>query len=804
MASERRSWSTSVLLLFVPLHRIGTAVGSWDLPDAGGGQNIPAVKEWALKRITTAENNFAATGKTREPSPSDWADAIVYSVQVDRFLNSNKSNDLLNVLPWQRQHMTANNLDGLHDWRHGGDIQGVRDRLGYMKDLGVDTIWLSPVLDNTGDYHGYCTTDPTRVDPGFGTNEDFRDMVAEAHQLGMRVVLDIVVNHMCDTSTTYYQSPDHTRCASELNRKSWNGEPGGSSAQGQLAFSSTFFPPFKVQDFFNRCGPNTHQETQGEMPPTVFGDFVGGKFDYDTRNWDLQELLTNIHKFWIAYADIDGFRLDAAKHITEDFIAHFTAETHAYATSLGKRNFLVLGEVAASASWMAHRLGRMMVDPARPNTQGGRVSVSLVNKLQAVKHVYLANSVYPAPGLNSVYNFVQSGKAKNWLFGSTSSRDLATYFSSKEYVDVILQDLGSQPASQQWSVMEIHDWTRFASHAPNDIQFALMGLVTLFTMPGVPVVYYGQEQGFTGKCPSALHAGNSNYVIERTCNAGTSDGLKRQDMFVGGPWRLQSVIPEVSAQAHVGLPPSPSPAQRPWQDDPMIPRNHAVYRTARGLAALRRSCRVFSQGHITFHRSSWTSGSYMAYSRALPQSRTLAIDVEALVVVNPGGEGEVILYELPLNIRLPIGATLNFRNVMNTQEVASVLLGSVVQFAGGLRLPPRGFAIYMREDVLLPFNQSLGIAMCNTTAMTSGIDIFHTPQIPSGSSGTFPSLRGHTETTTTTTTTSTTTAATTTTTTTTLSSAAPPAGTLKQCSSARRLGSVSSALIIVARVLAVL
>ena len=117
---------------------------------------------------------------------------------------------------------------------------------------------------------------------------------------------------------------------------------GQASSRGQLDFAGSFFPPFRTSDFFNQCGPDTTVEMQGEDPAAVFGDFTDGMFDYDTRNEDWQQIFTDLMKYWVAFADIDGFRLDAAKHVTDDFLAYFSTSVRAYSKTIGKDNFMVL------------------------------------------------------------------------------------------------------------------------------------------------------------------------------------------------------------------------------------------------------------------------------------------------------------------------------------------------------------------------------------------------------------------------------------------------------------------------------
>src|SRR5690606_12492945 len=136
--------------------------------------------------------------------------------------------------------------------------------------------------------------------------------------------LDVVLNHMCAPETFYTKMPDHQGCSENFSRYHWFTEPGlltkRNDSRGDLYFSNKTFPPFKHEDFFSRCGPNTRLDTFGIGPATVYGDFVEGMFDLSSGDHQLRRLLTDLRRYWIAYADIDGFRLDAVKHISEDFI----------------------------------------------------------------------------------------------------------------------------------------------------------------------------------------------------------------------------------------------------------------------------------------------------------------------------------------------------------------------------------------------------------------------------------------------------------------------------------------------------
>ena len=121
---------------------------------------------------------------------------VLYMLMPDRFANGNPKNDVLQNLRDKTCDRTAPSL------RHGGDLEGIRQHLDYFTDLGVTALWLTPVLETdsprngySSSYHGYATTDYYRVDPRFGTNEDYKRLIDEAHSKGLKVVMDLIFNH---------------------------------------------------------------------------------------------------------------------------------------------------------------------------------------------------------------------------------------------------------------------------------------------------------------------------------------------------------------------------------------------------------------------------------------------------------------------------------------------------------------------------------------------------------------------------------------------------------------------------------
>lgn len=662
-----------------------------DLIDASK-VDLKRVIEWSEQRVESAKSNFLALGKKYYGSPNFWGNQTIYQIQVDRFNNGDLTNDDFNIEEAQRTYQQGPDLFGLPDYRHGGDLRGIIDRLDYIKDMGMTTLWLTPVFKHNGSYHGYCTTDFTEIDPGFGTKEELKELVAQAHQRGIKVVLDIVVNHMCNQQTRYANQPDHYRCAEDLSRKNWSAEGGASSAAGELSFGADFFPPFKSQFFFNRCGANSIQDMQGTGPAAIYGDFVSVMFDFDTRNRDFQKIFTNLHKYWIAYADIDGYRMDAAKHITEDFIAYFNTHIRAFARDLGKHNFYIVGEVAGPSDWIGRRLGKMFSNPANPNDRG-HVPQSLTNMLWQLKDIYLQNPTAPYAGLNGAYDFAHGGTAVDVLLGNRATKAIEDHFQGTYFNDIAAQN----DYRLSWNLLEIHDWPRFSSRAKHDVYKSMLGISYLATAEGMPIIYYGQEQGFNGDCHfHNMNAGEANGDIQKECQ-GHSHALYRQDMFQSGPFRLGSTVKEINDMAYIGkIQKKPSPS---WTEDPYLNRDHVLYRLTRKMFHIRKSCNALSFG-TTKIRWSDHNGGLLAFSRIDGGN-------EALVVVNTS------IHEFAL----PEMGIENFSqgekwvNLLNANEVGYTTGRGKLNFAG-LTIKANSVMVLVHYSQVSDYNTYLETHLC--------------------------------------------------------------------------------------------
>lgn len=436
------------------------------------------------------------------PSAADYRarlpeDEVIYFLLPDRFENGDPAND--------RGGLTGDRLKTGYDpaakgFYHGGDLKGVIKRLDYIQQLGATAIWLTPVMKNkpvqggagqeSAGYHGYWITDFTHVDPHLGTDAEYKALVDAAHARGMKVYFDIVINHTADViqyrecvaQTCPYRSladyPYQRRGG--LSGPAINPGFAGDTAQtwenfAKLTDMNFAYTPFlakgdeyaKAPDWLNdiRYYHNRGNSTfEGES--SLFGDFVGLD-DLMTEHPRVVAGMIEIYGSWIDRFKIDGFRIDTAKHVNPEFWQAFVPAMLARAKAHSIPNFHIFGEVATSD-----------YDPAL------LARATRVDGLPAVLDFAFTRAIFDA---------VVFGKGTDNL-GRLSADDA-------------LYEGGTATAARLPTFISNHDFGRFAGwlrQANSKIDDAellarvQLGQAMLLTLRGVPVVYYGDEQGFNG------------------------------------------------------------------------------------------------------------------------------------------------------------------------------------------------------------------------------------------------------------------------------------------------------------------
>ena len=305
-------------------------------------------------------------------SPGDWRDQILYFLLPDRF--SNAAGRPLYDRRNPGQFAAADKAAWMNAGRtwQGGTIKGITARLDYLAGLGVTALWIGPVWKQRADlatYHGYGIQDFLDVDPRFGTRQDLRDLVDAAHAAKMYVILDIIYNH---TGNNFFYALDGGQVESTGYRYSppydvtrWRSAAGAPTAAIGGRDDGVWPVEFQNLDWYTRAGSIGHWDAAPwENPLDPRNEFRRGDF-FDLKDLGVQEsapstrdpradqvlsALIKVYQYWIALTDCDGFRVDTVKHVSFEASRNFCGAIHEYTESIGKENFLVLGEVAGGAA----------------------------------------------------------------------------------------------------------------------------------------------------------------------------------------------------------------------------------------------------------------------------------------------------------------------------------------------------------------------------------------------------------------------------------------------------------------------
>ena len=510
-------------------------------------------------------------------------DEVIYFVLPDRFENGDPSNDR-GGLSGDRLHTGFDPTS--KGFYHGGDLKGLTSRLGYIQGLGATAIWVAPVMKNkpvqgppgqeSAGYHGYWITDFTHVDPHFGTDADFKIFVDAAHARGMKVYMDIVVNHTADVI-------QYAECKASLDcpyrsianypyqrRGGVNGEAINAGFAGEEDESVTNFakltdpnyaytvvvPPAERNEkapawlnnpiYYHNRGNSTFRGESSTM-----GDF-GGLDDLFTENPRVVRGMIDIYSAWIDKYRIDGFRIDTAQHVNPEFWQQFVPAILARARADGIPHFHIFGEVAEDSFDPAHTAVNTRVDK-----------------------------------LPSVLDFSFMWAVRDVVAGNAPTDELAKLFRADA-----LYEGGAEAALQLPTFVSNHDSPGHFAYAirrarPNAspeevLRRDLLGQAMLLTLRGVPAIYYGDEQGFAG------HPGG--------------DQAARQDMFA-------SRVASYNDESLVGT--SATTAQSNFNP------NHPLYREISSLAHIRTNHPALTRGLQTIRFSSDKPGLF-AVSRFDP------------------------------------------------------------------------------------------------------------------------------------------------------------------------------------------
>jgi glycosidase len=373
--------------------------------------------------------------KTRRPNSalrkSFDASDVMYLIMPDRFANGNPNNDSSPEL----QEKANRSLPG---GRHGGDIQGIINNLDYIKELGATAIWSTPMCEDNDkgySYHTYGQSDVYRIDPRYGTNEEYKKLADEMHKRDLKLIKDYVTNHWGAEHWMFKDMPTYD----------WFHQ----------------FPGYKQSNYRMTTQYDTNaSKTDAKL--CMDGWFVPSMPDLNQSNPLVLNYLTQNAIWWIEYADLDGFRVDTYSYNDKEGIAKWTkAITDEYPY------FNIVGEV-----WMHDQ-----------------AQISYWQKDSPIAKIQSYNSYLP-----SVMDFTLHD-----TFGSVFNEDKTNWNDGmfKVYENFVNDFLYDNP-NNLLTFVENHDTNRFNQIYKNDIKKYKMAMTLLATVRGIPQLYYGSEIGMAG------------------------------------------------------------------------------------------------------------------------------------------------------------------------------------------------------------------------------------------------------------------------------------------------------------------
>lgn len=359
-----------------------------------------------------------------QPTPFTSSD-ILYLIMPDRFADGDISNNDVEELTFH-EPVNRNNPNG----RHGGDLKGIENHLGYIDSLGMTAIWLNPVLENDmpgGSYHGYATTDYYKVDPRLGTNEEYAALIKKTHDRGMKVVMDMIFNHSGSEHPWMHDMPS----------KDWYNHPDG-----------------KLMTDFHLSTVNDPYASDYDYERTVRGWFVSSMPDLNQNNPHVMKYLIQNSIWWIEYSKIDGIRMDTYPYAEMEPMAQWIKDVQ-----MEYPDYNIVGEcwyndVAGTAFWQGGNCLSAKGNPELPTVMD-------------FPTMMIANS--------SFHGDTQYGKGLNEIYNRLS---LDYLYANKQKVLTFLDN---------------HDTDRFLREKPSNLASWKQGIAFLLTTRGIPQIYYGTE-----------------------------------------------------------------------------------------------------------------------------------------------------------------------------------------------------------------------------------------------------------------------------------------------------------------------
>jgi glycosidase len=554
--------------------------------------------------------------KKYHPSPRDWRDQLFYFLLPDRFSNGKeKPEKLLDAdlsTPEGLAKVRAKRGGG---WRwdkwqesgatrfQGGTLKGVCSKLDYLQGLGVTTLWIAPIFRQRVElntYHGYGVQDFLDIDPRFGGRRDLIELVDAAHARKMYVVLDIIFNH--SGCNWLYDADAGNLFQPSYKPHLWSYSP----VWPRNGYGSAIFDPSQKLGRDDCVWPSELQGNDRYLRAgsgnlgagDIADDYAEHKrTDFcDLRKFNLfsDETFSNLalaYHYWIALADIDGYRIDTFKHVTMEQARNFCNALKEYAEDLGKEDFFLVAEVAGGNSVQDRYL----------DSTGRNLNACLDIGEQREIICNVGKGLMNANGFFSGFDYNDKGMGSHRAWGS-----------------------------QHLSICNDHDHVfgpklRFAADAANDHQGVVPTALQLFSL-GIPCLYYGIEQGLA----SGAEPDQRGYLQ----GWGSHDCLLREAMF-GPDYPRSAGFDGTQGKRDNTLPGFGPHGTSGWH---VFNARHPIYRTVASLARVRKTFKPLRRGRqyqrpVSIFGKPFElggAGELVCWSRIFD-------DQEVLVVLNPHG-----------------------------------------------------------------------------------------------------------------------------------------------------------------------
>lgn len=441
--------------------------------------------DFDLDRTTDAESQFPTN-----PESDNWQDQTIYFILTDRFFNGDTTNDHVTNLKDQNGNDYDERivLEGQPtSGYNGGDIEGIRQKLDYIKGLGFTAIWLTPPIKNQiaetnfHGYHGYWASDFTKVDSHMGTLEQYQQFVKEAHEKGLYVIQDVVVNH----------TGDYQKIAKDVTAETMKSNAGNiPESEFYLEQKSV---PFNHPEQLPWALNNINDLTYDEWKNNSFFHYNTGITDYTNldnmhthQSADLDDMVTEspvvrnllrgYFRYWIDKAGIDGYRIDTALYVEPDFFEGFINDndpnnmgTRPYGISKGKKDFINFGEAFSQDESVC-----------------GSYTKSSSGNERMDGMIYF-------PLRYAIADTISSGSKTSAIGDVLKNRYEKNYYSNPDRLVTFIDN---------------HDMDRWPLTVKGNKELIKMAYGIIYTIPGIPQVYYGSEQGFDGEDRAGMFKGS--------------------------------------------------------------------------------------------------------------------------------------------------------------------------------------------------------------------------------------------------------------------------------------------------------